>query len=246
MTLTSIDPPKQWDEEDSSVFLELSDIITPHRREQIDLMASLVPAEPNETFSVVDLGCGAGDLSRALLNQFQRCFVLALDSSATMRAAAAERLGGYADRVRLDSFDLHRRDWLARFPHDVRCVVSSLAIHHLDGEEKQRLFWDLADRLPIGGALLIADLVEPVNSRAVKAYGDSWDRIVAQQSLALTGSSAAYNRFRDGWNHYRDPDPEVDTPSGLFEQLRWLADAQFSLVDCFWLQAGHAVYGGFK
>jgi hypothetical protein len=29
-------------------------------------------------------------------------------------------------------------------------------------------------------------------------------------------------------------------------QLDWLKEAGFAIVDCFWLQAGHAVFGGFK
>jgi hypothetical protein len=28
--------------------------------------------------------------------------------------------------------------------------------------------------------------------------------------------------------------------------LTWLSEAGFAVVDCFWLQAGHAIYGGYK
>ena len=35
-------------------------------------------------------------------------------------------------------------------------------------------------------------------------------------------------------------------PSPLFDQLAWLSEAGFEPVDCFWLLAGHAVYGGYK
>jgi hypothetical protein len=38
----------------------------------------------------------------------------------------------------------------------------------------------------------------------------------------------------------------MDKPSGIFEQLRWLAAAGFTAVDAYWLQAGHAIYGGQK
>jgi len=78
------------------------------------------------------------------------------------------------------------------------------------------------------------------------AYGDAWDAIVQQQSLDYSGSSTSYERFRDGWNHYREPDLEFDKPSGLFEQLRWLSEAGLREVDCYWLRAGHAIYGGYK
>jgi hypothetical protein len=38
----------------------------------------------------------------------------------------------------------------------------------------------------------------------------------------------------------------MDRPSPLFHHLVWLKHAGFAAVDCFWLCAGHAVYGGFK
>ena len=40
------------------------------------------------------------------------------------------------------------------------------------------------------------------------------------------------------------PDP-VDTPA-LFEQLCWMRDTGLASVDCFWLEAGHAIYGGYR
>ena len=41
------------------------------------------------------------------------------------------------------------------------------------------------------------------------------------------------------------PDP-TDRPSALFHHLVWLKHAGFADVDCLWMSAGHAVFGGFK
>lgn len=38
----------------------------------------------------------------------------------------------------------------------------------------------------------------------------------------------------------------MDQPSRLIDQLLRLRGAGFAEVDCFWLEAGHAIYGGFK
>ena len=61
-----------------------------------------------------------------------------------------------------------------------------------------------------------------------------------------TGSVALYERLFAGehWNYFRYDDP-FDKPSPLFDQLQWLASAGFSDVDCFWMNAGHALYGGY-
>ncbi len=46
---------------------------------------------------------------------------------------------------------------------------------------------------------------------------------------------------------YRYPDvDDIDKPSRLLDQLKWLEQAGFADVDVFWMQAGHALFGGRK
>ena len=46
---------------------------------------------------------------------------------------------------------------------------------------------------------------------------------------------------------YRYFDPEdIDHPSRLFDQLKWLEQAGFADVDVYWMLAGHALFGGRK
>ena len=74
----------------------------------------------------------------------------------------------------------------------------------------------------------------------------TWDRLARSQSLAETASTELFDTFLDSkWNYFRFDDP-ADTPSSLFDQLTWLKAAGFEAVDCFWLQAGHAIWGGYK
>jgi len=209
------------------------------------MIAGLIPARAKDSFLAVDLACGAGLLSETLLRAYPESRVVALDGSPAMLDGARTRLAPFGDRVSFGWFDLRGRGWLEALPDRVRCFVSSLAIHHLDGGEKQELFRDLLARLEPGGALLIADLVEPVNHWARETYAVAWDAAVRDQARERE-APAAYERMRQGWNYYVDPDVDFDKPSGLFEQLRWLREAGFSQVDCFWLRAGHAIYGGYR
>ena len=143
-------------------------------------------------------------------------------------------------------FDLDGWDWLDAMPSPLRCVMSSLAIHHLDHEDKRRLFGEVCSRLEPGGALLIADVVAPVTEVAASAYAAAWHRATREQSLALTGSLETYEQaVAEGWHPEAPRDP-LDKPYVLFEQLKWLAEAGFRRVDCFWLRAGIAVYGGYR
>lgn len=234
-----------WSEVNSLQFIEFGDAVTPSRAEHLRLLASLVPADTDDEFLAVDMACGAGSLSETLLRHYPRCKVLALDGSPAMLESARKRLTSFGDRVEYRQFDLRHTDWLD-LPQKPRLFASSLAIHHLDGNEKRQLFGCLACALEPGGALLIVDIIEPVNEHAWQAYGDAWDTVARGQSEAA-GNPQFYQEFlAQEWNHYRFPDLEFDKPSRLYEQLRWLTEAGFGAVDCFWLRAGHALYGGYR
>jgi precorrin-6B methylase 2 len=239
-----------WSETNSATFVDMADLYVPQRDEQIRALVALIPATPEETFTLVELGAGAGTLARAILEAFPRCSYVALDGSAVMREHLARTLAPFGPRVAVRAFELDAPDWRAALPSPLRCVVSSLTIHHLFADGKRRLYTDLAARLEPSGALLIADLVQPGVPRAAAVFARQWDDAVRAQSLALRSDLSGFEQFQDDqWNSYAmDPDgaDEMDHPSRLFEQLLWLRDAGFARVDCFWMHAGHAIYGGYR
>src|SRR5579864_4589932 len=139
-----------WHETTTQLFIEFGEAFTPSRSEQAYMMVSLIPASRDEEFVAVDLACGTGWLSEAVLRWFPRSRVIALDGSPAMLETARAKLGQWEDRVELREFDMREDRWVAQLPDEVRCFVSSLAIHHLDGEGKQALFRELAGKLPPG------------------------------------------------------------------------------------------------
>jgi tRNA (cmo5U34)-methyltransferase len=236
---------RDWNETDSRIYREIAAVAVPRRDEQITALVALAPFAPDDDFAIVELACGEGLLAAALLQAYPGARYLGLDGSDSMRRAAAARLVPYGERATVAAFDLAAPDWLPQ-AEGAGLVVSSLCVHHLDGGGKQALFAAMFERLASGGALLLADLVEPARAEVRGWFADSWDRSVGEQVTALTGSDQLRRRFEaEHWNYYRHPDP-IDRPSGLFEQLCWLRDAGFTGVDCFWMCAGHAVYGGYK
>jgi trans-aconitate methyltransferase len=235
-----------WSEADSQQFIDTGEIYTPGRAEIRDTILDLIPAERDDEFLAVELGVGAGWLSRAILERFPRSRILGLDGSQAMLAETERQLEPFSGRFELRLFRLEDRPWREEIAEPVRCFVSSLVVHHLDGPGKQALYRDLYGRLDGSGAVLIADLVAPASEWERRYLANAWDTAVESSSLALTGSADVYNRFReDEWNLYRYPDP-VDMPSSIPEHLAWLTDAGFVGVNVFWERAAHAVYGGFR
>jgi tRNA (cmo5U34)-methyltransferase len=233
-----------WSEDDSDVYRRLAPVAVPSRVRQIATIATLLPFGTADTFRIVEIGCGEGVLGHTLAELFPHARITELDGSATMREATAKRLEPHGDRVVVESMDLAGDDWRVHLD-GADVVVSSLVIHHLDGPGKKRLFEDIARRTSQRAALVVADLVEPTGPQALELFAGSWDESARAQANE-GGRSELFDLFRNTeWNIYRVPDP-MDQPSRLVDQLQWLAGAGFALVDCFWLEAGHAIYGGYK
>jgi len=234
----------KWDENTSQAFLDYGRYFVPDRQCQIDTLCRLIPQGPGP-LAILELCCGEGLLAEAILEQLPQSHLTGLDGSSAMLARSEQRLARFGGRFSLKPFDLESGEW--RRPDDVyQAILSSLAIHHLDGSAKQRLYQDLWRMLSSGGALLIADLILPASPVGLACAAQDWDEAVREQALALDGHLQAFEFFdREGWNTFRHPDP-MDQPSGLFEQLEWLSQAGFAAVDIYWLKAGHAIYGGWK
>lgn len=240
----------KWSEYESNLFLNVAEIFVPARAEQTSTLLQLIPAEPNDVFTVVEIGAGEGALAEAVLENFRHCHYLALDGSEVMRTRMSQRLGRFKERLDIQAFELASQDWRTQLPNNVRCVLSSLCVHHLDSSGKRQLFHDMFKHLEPSGALLLADIVQPTDQRIANFFAQQYDKIVREQSLALRGDLSGFEEFQQqAWNYFRHdygkPD-HYDTPSPLHEQLRWLEEVTFRQIDCYWMRAGHAIYGGYK
>lgn len=114
-----------------------------HRlRPAIDLLGRIDAEKPAE---VVDLGAGAGNVTRLLKSRWPDAHVIGVDSSAEMLAKAA---------AAAPDIDWERGDlaaWRPRRPADV--IYSNAALHWIVGHE--RLLADLVAALAPGGTLAV-------------------------------------------------------------------------------------------
>jgi tRNA (cmo5U34)-methyltransferase len=233
-----------WTEEDSATYRAIAAVAVPRRDEMMAALVAAVPFDADESIKILELGSGEGLLASALLDRFPRASLTALDGSESMRRETATRLAAYGDRARVAAFELPTLDWWDRM-FGVDLIASSLALHHLNDAKKQYLYKAAAERMSPRGALLVADLVEPQHPAARQAAADRWDTLARQQAESA-GVPALYQRFLDErWNYFRFPDV-ADQPAAVMHHLVWLRHAGFAAVDCVWMDAGHAVFGGFK
>ena len=123
--------------------------------EEFQERVAQIAAEEAGVGRVLELGTGTGETARRLLEALERAQLICLDESAEMLEAARAILP--EDRVRF--VEARLQEPLPAGPFDL--VVSSLAIHHLDADEKPDLFARIRASLAADGRFVLADVIAP-------------------------------------------------------------------------------------
>jgi len=212
------------------------------RRRMLAIMTSFYSRFIQQKFSntrrVLDLGCGDGIISRELLAIDRDIELTLLDGSADMLENAKKRIGA----------DVHAKYVTSTFQemiagHNIEgeydFVVSSLAIHHLNKEEKRQFFARIYEILATGGAFVNIDVV--VDEGDLEAwYLELWEDWIQERERlnppqrSVSGISIEYKENQD------------NQPDTLEYQLETLKNSGFKTVGCFYKYGIFAIFGGFK
>lgn len=235
----------KWGETESETYRALADIAVPERERQIGMITALVAASKADG-DVLDLCCGEGLLTSALLEALPKSSLLAFDGSPSMLEATRWACRNNP-RLTTQAIDIADHGW-RQFDRPLRAVVSSLAVHHLDDDAKRRLFADIFSALQRGGIFVLADVIRPATAIGHEIAAQHWDEEVERRSLETKGDRSGLEAFRKAdWNHFRHEklDP-IDKPSLLIEHFDWLRAAGFVDVDLHWMVAGQMIVSGWR
>ncbi|MBK5093137.1 MAG: class I SAM-dependent methyltransferase [Actinobacteria bacterium] len=104
--------------------------------------------------SVLDLGCGTGNLMAAVLEAYPEVKLSGIDPSEGMRQACAQRLAG-RENVQVtagDALEIPFDDGKFDF------VMTNLALHHVAPDDRVKCAREMARVLKEGGSLLYSDM----------------------------------------------------------------------------------------
>lgn len=198
-----------------------------HRALVVDLVRRLCP-QPR---MLLDLGCGTGYFTGALLDAFPGANAVCLDGSADMLAVAQARLGAgrRAQFVRTRFEDIHWPDFEGGF----NVAFSALAIHHLAHADKWALFRRVHESLAPGGLFILIDQFlhespEHMELLEYLACSDIRRRIV--DSLGAEPAQRDLDIDTLVRNDRRMRAEEGDKDAPLAEQLRRIEAAGFPFV----------------
>jgi tRNA (cmo5U34)-methyltransferase len=177
---------------------------------------------------VLDLGAGTGLMAEAVLQRHPDAHVVLLDGSAEMLAQARERLPAEA----LTTVVADLRDELPEGPFDA--VVSALAIHHLEHEDKRDLLARIHAVLRPGAPFVNAEHVGGPTPWLDGVYRRLWREACIRAGADEQEIAGAELRM------------EADRSCDIATQLAWMAEAGLTDCDCFFKQLHFAVLAGWR
>ena len=217
----------------------------PYALDQLAVMVRVIAAGQRPVRRILDVGCGSGVVTAAMLARFADAQAVLVDFSEPMLAAARTALAAVDPPPRFVSADLADPAWVESLrgeaPFDA--IASSYAIHHLTDARKRALYGELYGLLAPGGVFVNVEHVASAGT-----WGEALsDALMVDTSVAqLQSRGESTSRDEVAARFATRPDKHANILAPLETQCGWLRDIGFTDVDCFFKVMELAVFGGRK
>ncbi len=211
----------------------------PQAAEQLDIMLRLIAAAGRPVRRFLDLGCGDGVLSSAILDQFPDAEGVLADFSAPMIEAAAKRFAGHSAPIHPLIVDYALPGWVERVsawaPFDA--IVSGYSIHHQPDQRKREIYAEIYGLLAPGAMFVNIEHVSSASAWVESVFNELFLDHLQRLHSAMSREEVAATYF-----HRLDKAANILSPVEL--QCQWLREIGFVDVDCYLKIFELAVFGG--
>jgi len=160
-----------WDDIYSK-WIKMQKYHNPWRDEQIKTVVKAIKALPFKQIKVIDLCCGPGTLSEALLKAEKKVKIIGIDADIFLLSIFKNHLNKYSKRFKLIEADVRK----LKINEKVHGVVSLTALHWLSKGSHIKLYKKIYKKLEKGGVFINADRFKPEHriKFKTKQRGDNW------------------------------------------------------------------------
>lgn len=209
----------------------------------LENLALLAGKDRRPDFSVVDLGCGTGNLAYRLNQKFPSAHIVCVDRSfEALEVAKSKFLNMDGPCLEFIQMDFAKQMLIGRYD----TIVSSFALHHLPESSVPNLFKQIYSVLKPGGACWIGETIyieSPQEFRAIQMRYDNFlEENIALGHITRNEVDERLNLMKKleafGFNFLKAMHLPV--------VLNILKSVGFSDVQCPYLEGNLAIFGGIK
>jgi len=218
-----------WPAEAAARYLRMANVLVPGRRNVLAILADLATAFAARECSFLDLGCGSGDVTAAILKRRPNASVFMADFSDEMIRIARHRFRANA-RVRVVKHNLDTGVPEGLRPGQFDAVVSCFATHHVQPDNRPKLYRDVRRVLHPDGVFVNGDRFVGEAPAIDRWEHESWVTWTAKRTRDKLGNRFTVEQVR---NTQAETDQRLgDRPGTIWEMSGDLRNAGFRYVDC--------------
>ena len=188
-----------------------------------EMVARVLDFVPPDARTLVELGCGTGNLSLELVAKYPRGALTFVDASPEMIAVTRSRV----DQARTSAtpsvgFLVQRFEELDFRERTFDVVVSSISLHHV--EDKSRLYARIQSLLNRGGRFCFADQIRGEPESNHRLNWERWLDFCRERGHCTPEEIESLVQHAAAHDHY----------TTLTDHIALLSRAGFSEIDCVW------------
>jgi len=230
-------------DEFANEFLQDSDIYIPQRKQVLQLIKLLFSfySDKIKHPHIIDLGCGDGAITKALLGVNDTLLSTMIDGSEHMLESAKKNIPS-ANIKEIINISFQELYGSSVIKDNADFIVSSLAIHHLNEIEKNQLFKYVYTKLNLGGVFINYDPVLSPSQELEQFELNMWkDWILNYEAAINPRRDKSLDYIPSQYKSNKD-----NVPSTLDSQLAMLRNAGFLDVNLFYKYGLFCLFGGRK
>lgn len=212
-------------------YAQTVDLMVPQRKEILSIISRLAIELGSANLKIIDLGCGFGDVTAEIVELKPDVEVLMLDFSDEMIRRSSERFRDNKN-ITVAKRDLNQGILGITDEREFDAVVSCFALHHVEFENRIKLYSDIYAILKEGGLFINGDLFKE-DSPII----DEWEFDNNVSSLLVMfkeklGQEWTFDELK--LNRLEHARKMGDKPGTIWKMFHDTRVAGFGYIDCLW------------
>jgi ubiquinone/menaquinone biosynthesis C-methylase UbiE len=178
---------------------------------------SLLKYHKNKFENIVDLGAGTGLFTKVIYEMYPNANYTLIDISKDMLQIAKDRFNG------LDNFNFMEYNYVEDIPiNNCDLICSALSIHHLENNDKEKLYKNIYSKLSEDGCFVNLDQFIVKSKNIDDWYNSWWGDYINNSGIKQEEIEAGLERRK------------LDKENTIDETIKLLKNSGFKNVECIY------------